>query len=121
MTLFVSKKEQAEKLREAASLMTSLNLINIEQVIARANDLDPPVKEDWEIIRNVYIRDFCINGFDESKKLWSAIIAEARKGYVSKEELTKMAPWHVGPSGNSFCPASYNDGIQTFLRVLNSL
>jgi hypothetical protein len=121
------KKEQARKLREAADVLRCAPAIRglyaTERLLRdKADELDPPAKERWERVREVHVKEERYGLRQKTQReIWTAVLAEADKGMVSKEELRRLAPWFSGGSGPDFSPSSYDQGVANFLRVINSL
>jgi hypothetical protein len=114
------KKEQARKLREAADVLSITRGVSLGLAISEmkqmADELDPPVHERWERVRcAAYSAGYTPEPY------WKAVLTEADKGMVSKDELRRLAPWFSGASGSDFSPSSYDAGIFAFLRVMDSL
>jgi hypothetical protein len=83
------KKEQARKLREAADVARSLvgrNNIVLTWLEDTAKELDPPVKERWELVEYAAEQTPSIS----AREYWMAALAEADKGRISEAKLREF-------------------------------
>lgn len=79
----MTPRERAQALRVVADLcVTEPRSGWVDDIRALANELDPPVMERWERLRDVSL-PFC----DQGELHWRTILAEANKGMISESKL----------------------------------
>lgn len=110
----VNNKERAIKMRESAKQIFDM-MNSVADSMEQKQEQAP-----WERIRDCYDEASCVQGLS-SESVWKAVLAEANKGKVDKDELKRRAPWFSGGSGPGFSPIDYNSGVLSFLNILDSL